>query len=230
MSCSVICGKMVAYADPSLLSLDDGILLVRTARRAVEEYLLSGRVIEPPGVGGVLQAKGMSFTTIRKISEGEYKLRGCIGYLSPIEPLIKNVITTALAAALEDPRFEPVSTDELDQLVFEVSVLSMPKAMESTGRERALEVVIGRDGLVVEYKAYKGVLLPEVPIEYCWDRETFLSETCVKAGLTPDCWLNNKVRVKTFKARVFRETSPRGSVVELDLVREYRERCHAVQP
>ncbi|MEM2007126.1 MAG: TIGR00296 family protein [Sulfolobales archaeon] len=221
---------MFAYADPSLLSLDDGILLVRTARRAVEEYLQSGRVIEPPDVGGVLQARGMSFTTIRRISEGEYKLRGCIGYLSPVEPLIRNVITTALAAALEDPRFEPVSADELDQLVFEVSVLSVPRDMESTGRERAREVVIGRDGLVAEYRVYKGVLLPEVPIEYCWDEETFLSETCVKAGMSPDCWLSEKVRIKKFTARVFKETSPRGSVVELDLAREYRERCLAIQP
>ncbi|MEM2208222.1 MAG: TIGR00296 family protein [Sulfolobales archaeon] len=221
---------MFAYADPSLLSLDDGILLVRTARRAVEEYLQSGRVIEPPDVGGVLQARGMSFTTIRRISEGEYRLRGCIGYLSPVEPLIKNVITTALAAALEDPRFEPVSADELDQLVFEVSVLSVPRDMESTGRERAREVVIGRDGLVAEYRVYKGVLLPEVPIEYCWDEETFLSETCVKAGMSPDCWLSEKVRIKKFTARVFKETSPRGSVVELDLAREYRERCLAIQP
>lgn len=216
---------MSEYADPALLSPEDGALLVRTARRAVEEYLSTGRVIEPPTVGGVLMAKGMTFTTIRKISGGGYSLRGCIGYLSPVEPLVRNVVTTALAAALEDPRFKPLSADELDQVIFEVSVLSAPRDMKSVGRERSREVVIGRDGLVVEYRVYKGVLLPEVPVEYCWDEETFLSETCVKAGMSPDCWLSERVRVKKFTARVFREARPRGSVLELDLAKEYRERC-----
>lgn len=208
-----------------MLSLEDGVILVRTARTAVEEYLTSGRVIEPPNVSGVLQTRGMTFTTIRKISERGYELRGCIGYLSPVEPLIKNVITTALAAALEDPRFEPLAVDELNHVVFEVSVLSVPRDIRSSGRERVREVVVGRDGLVAEYRMYKGVLLPEVPIEYCWDEETFLSETCVKAGMPPECWLSEKVRIKKFTARVFREASPRGTVVELDLAREYREKC-----
>lgn len=216
---------MPEYADPTLLSLDEGTLLVRIARKAVEKYLVSGEIIEPPVVSGALQAKGMTFTTIRKIFEGEHRLRGCIGYLSPVEPLVKNVITTALAAALEDPRFEPLTADELDEVVFEVSVLSVPRDMESAGRDRVREVVIGRDGLVAEYRIYKGVLLPEVPVEYCWDEETFLSETCLKAGMAPDCWLSEKVRVKKFTARVFRETSPRGPVIEMDLAREYRERC-----
>ena len=217
---------MYEYADPSLLSLGDGVLLVRMARRAVEDYLLRGRVPEPPEVGGVLQAKGMTFTTIRRVSEGGYQLRGCIGYLSPVEPLVRNVVTTALAAALEDPRFEPLSPDELGSVVFEVSVLSPPADIPSRGRERAREVVIGRDGLVVEYRIHKGVLLPEVPVEYCWDEETFLSETCIKAGMTPDCWLSDKVRVRRFTARVFREESPGGRVVEVDLPGEYKERCH----
>ncbi|MCX8208649.1 MAG: TIGR00296 family protein [Sulfolobales archaeon] len=216
---------MSDYADPALLSLEDGAFLVRLARRAVEEYLKSGRVIEPPSVGGVLQARGMTFTTIRKMSEGRYYLRGCIGYLSPIEPLVNNVITTALAAALEDPRFEPLRDDELDSVIFEVSVLSVSREVRSVGRERAREVVIGRDGLVVEYRVYRGVLLPEVPVEYCWDEETFLSETCIKAGMPPDCWLSDRVKIKKFTARVFKETSPRGDVVELDLSREYREKC-----
>ncbi len=216
---------MPEYADPALLSLEDGELLVRTARRAVEEYLASGRVVEPPSIGGVLASRGMTFTTIRKVSGGRYELRGCIGYLSPVEPLIKNVVTTALAAALEDPRFAPLSVDELDEVVFEVSVLSTPEDLRSAGRERSREVVIGRDGLIAEYRVYKGVLLPEVPVEYCWDEETFLSETCVKAGMSPDCWLSERVRIKRFTARVFREESPRGPVVELDLAREYRERC-----
>jgi uncharacterized protein (TIGR00296 family) len=221
---------MYEYADPSLLTGEDGALLVRLARKAVEEYLLHGRIVEPPDVGGVLRSNGMTFTTIRKVLEKGYELRGCIGYLSPIEPLIKNVITTALAAALEDPRFEPLAVEELDHVIFEVSVLSVPKDMKSLGKDRAREVVIGRDGLVAEYRIYKGVLLPEVPIEYCWDEETFLSETCVKAGMTPECWLSDKVRIKKFTARVFREREPRGTIEEVDLVKEYEIRCRSKFP
>ncbi|MCX8184717.1 MAG: TIGR00296 family protein [Sulfolobales archaeon] len=216
---------MPEYADPTLLSLEDGAFLVKLARRAVEEYLKTGSVIESPAVSSTLQARGMTFTTIRKAYRERYLLRGCVGYLSPIESLVKNVITTALAAAFEDPRFEPLRDDELDHVVFEVSVLSTSREIKSVGRERSREVVIGRDGLVAEYRVHRGVLLPEVPIEYCWDEETFLSETCVKAGMPPDCWLSEKVKIKKFTARVFRETSPRGSVVELDLSREYREKC-----
>lgn len=216
---------MPEYADPSLLSMEDGALLVRLARRAVEEYLIHGRVIEPPEVGGALKYNGMTFTTIRRVLGKGYELRGCIGYLSPVEPLVKNVITTALAAALEDPRFEPLSAEELDYVVFEVSVLSIPQDVRSLGRDRALEIVIGRDGLIAEYRIYKGVLLPEVPIEFCWDEETFLSETCVKAGMGPECWLNDKVRIKKFTARVFREREPRGNIEEVDLVKEYEMRC-----
>jgi len=213
------------YVDPSQLKVEDGVTLVRLARRAVEEYLRSGRVIELPEVEERLLAKGMTFTTIRKLLGGDLVLRGCIGYLVPVEPLAKNVVTTALAAAFEDPRFEPVSLEELDQLIFEVSVLSVPQDIKARGMERTREVEIGQDGLVVEYRVYKGVLLPEVPVEYCWDAETFLSETCIKAGLDPDCWLSDRVRVKKFVARVFRELTPRGEVVEVDLVEEYSRRC-----
>ncbi len=213
------------YVDPSQLKLSDGVTLVRLARRAVEEYLRSGKVLELPEVEEKLLAKGMTFTTIRKILGGDLVLRGCIGYLVPIEPLARNVVTTALAAAFEDPRFEPVSLEELDQLVFEVSVLSVPQDVKARGRERAREVRVGQDGLVVEYRIYKGVLLPEVPVEYCWDAETFLSETCVKAGLDPDCWLSDRVRVKKFVARVFRELTPRGEVAEVNLAEEYSRKC-----
>jgi len=213
------------YVDPLQLEVEDGVTLVRIARRAVEEYLKSGRVIELTEVKGRLLAKGMTFTTIKKLLGRDLTLRGCIGYLVPVEPLAKNVVTTALAAAFEDPRFEPVSLEELDHLIFEVSVLSVPQDIKAKGRDKAREVRVGQDGLVVEYRVYKGVLLPEVPVEYCWDSETFLSETCIKAGLDPDCWLSDRVRVKKFTARVFRELAPRGEVVEVNLVEEYGRRC-----
>ncbi len=214
------------YADPELLSLEHGRFLVSLARKAVEEYLKRGeRTRPPPDTPEELMLKGMSFVTLLSTLSGSLELRGCIGYLQPIEPLAENVISSAIAAATEDPRFPPVTLGELNNIVFEVTVLSIPTRIKARGHARASEVTIGRDGLVVEYRIYKGVLLPEVPVEYCWDEETFLSETCIKAGLSPDCWLSDKVSVLKFYGKTFREVKPEGEVVLRDLKAEFKEKC-----
>ncbi len=213
--------------DPKELTLSDGTFLVKLARRAVFEYLSKGKIIKPPeDMPSKLLRYGMTFTTLLKINGVGRELRGCIGYLQPVEALAINVINSAIAAATQDPRFPPVELYELDHIIFEVSVLSLPEVVEMSDRRRAVEaIVLGRDGLIVEYGIYKGLLLPEVPVEYCWDKETFLSETCVKAGMPADCWLSDKVRIMKFTARTFREVSPGGEIIERDLVREYSERC-----
>jgi len=213
---------------PSELSLDDGVFLVKLARRAVEEKILNDKVIEPPNnTPKHLFKPGMTFTTIEQVSsEGKYVLRGCIGFLQPIYSLVESTIKSAIEAALNDPRFPPVSPEELDNLVFEVSVLSMPEEIIVKDRwELPNKIIIGRDGLVVEKGFFKGTLLPVVPIEYCWDNETFLAETCLKAGLNPDCWLDNDVKIYRYIGRVFKEVSPRGEIVEIDMAKEYREKC-----
>jgi len=218
------------YIEPSEISYEEGVFLVRLARKAVEEYLRGHEIINPPNdTPQKLLRKGMSFVTILKPSAlGRYELRGCIGYLQPIEPLARNVINAAIAAATEDPRFLPLSTSELGSVIFEVSVLSMPKAVVGEGWGIVSDVTIGTDGLVVEYGIYRGLLLPEVPVEYCWDEETFLSETCIKAGMDPDCWLHPKVKIQKFYATVFREEVPYGNVVRRDLALEYRNRCKGI--
>ncbi len=214
------------YINPAEVSLEEGRFLVRLAREAVERYLRYGEVIRPPpNTPTKLLLKGMSFVTIRKLVVSNYELRGCIGYLQPVEALATNVINAAIAAAVEDPRFNPMGEDELDDVIFEVSILSVPKTLGSKGQELLNEIAIGVDGLVIEYGINKGVLLPEVPVEYCWDNESFLSETCLKAGLPPDCWLHPHIRVQKFTASVFKELRPYDEVVRIDLLEEYRRTC-----
>jgi AmmeMemoRadiSam system protein A len=126
------------------------------------------------------------------------KLRGCIGYVFPTQSLYRTVAETARAAACDDPRFEPVNAEEAAGLKIEISVLSVLKPMV------AEEVVIGKHGLVVMQGSRRGLLLPQVPVEWGWDRETFLSQTCLKAGLAPDAWLRG-AELQAFTAEVFGE-------------------------
>ncbi|RLG80770.1 MAG: TIGR00296 family protein [Thermoprotei archaeon] len=213
---------------PAEISFSDGVFLVKLARKAVEEKLLRGIDIKPPSdTPEYMKRPGMTFTTIEKLlPDGRFVLRGCIGFLSPIYSLVESTIRSAVEAATSDPRFPPMKPEELNQVVFEVTVLSVPVEIKVEDRWMIpSKVVIGRDGLVVEKGFYKGTLLPIVPVEYCWDTETFLAETCLKAGLQPDCWLEPDTRIYRYEGRAFKEKAPLGSIYERDLSREYRESC-----
>ena len=214
------------YVDPEAVTLEEGKFLVELARNAITKYLTEDRIIDPPSSTPLkLKKFGASFVTLTKKVNNEEELRGCIGYTKPIEPLVNNVIHAAIAAATQDPRFLPVSKSEIRLLIVEVSVLSPPELLDGSGEKLLLQFVIGRDGLIVEKGFYSGLLLPEVPIEYCWDKETFLSETCIKAGLSPSCWLDEDTKVYRFRTAAFKEKSPSGNVMRRDLVQEYEYRC-----
>ncbi|ASJ09859.1 AMMECR1 domain-containing protein [Thermococcus sp. P6] len=191
-----------------------GEFLVRLARRAVEEYVRNGRVIKPPEdtPRELMEKMGVFVTLNRHGLPPERALRGCIGFPLPIYPLAEATIKAAIYSASEDPRFPPVREDELDDLVVEVSVLTPPELIEGPPVERPLKVKVGRDGLIVEKGIYSGLLLPQVPVEWGWDEEEFLSQTCWKAGLPPDCWLDEDTRVYRFTAEVFEEEKPGGQV------------------
>jgi len=135
-----------------------------------------------------------AFTTLHL----QGKLRGCIGYILPVEPLYKTIAASARAAAFEDPRFEPVTLADLPKLKVEISVLSVPQPI------RPEEVVVGRHGLIVSQGSCRGLLLPQVPTEWEWDRKTFLAQTCLKAGLPPDAWQHG-AQLQGFTAEVFGE-------------------------
>ncbi|RLE68364.1 MAG: TIGR00296 family protein, partial [Thermoprotei archaeon] len=142
-------------------------------------------------------------------------LRGCIGFPEPVMPLIEATIEAAIAAATEDPRFEPMLPEELRSVVFEVSVLTPPKILEYENPEELVEKVkVGRDGIIVERGLLRGLLLPQVPIEYNWGVEEYLSNACIKAGLPPDAWRTSRIKVYTFRARIFAEVYPEGDVIE----------------
>ena len=213
---------------PRELSIQDGEYLVKLARRAVEAKLLEGETIRPDqDIPKHLFRPGMVFTTIETFEGYERRsLRGCIGFLQPMYPLVEAVIRSAIEAAFNDPRFYPLEKQELDIVTFEVAVLSVPEPLNVSDRWDLLnKIVIGKHGLVARRRWFQGTLLPQVPVEYCWDEETFLAETCMKAGMSPDCWLDRSTEILAYEGRVFREKKPYGEVEERDLNKEYLKLC-----
>ena len=171
--------------------------LLGIARRALDGYLGAGKIPPEEWARGKLAAPGAAFVTLTKNG----RLRGCIGYTEAVAPLFKVVQECAVAAATEDPRFPPVSPDELSSLRVEISVLT-PLALI-----RPEEVEVGRHGLMIAQGRRRGLLLPQVPVEWGWDRETFLDQTCVKAGLPPSAWRRGAT-LWAFTAEVFGEEEP----------------------
>lgn len=199
---------------PFQLNLEEGKILVRLARKAVEEYLKTRKRIRVPEdiPDRLLQSCGV-FVTINSIKNGEKELRGCIGYPYPTTPLAQAVIESAISSAAQDPRFYPLSLSELEKVVFEVSVLTPPQIIEAKKpSEYPSKIQVGKDGLIIERGMFKGLLLPQVPVEWEWDEEEFLCQCCIKAGLPPDNWLLNDTKVYKFQAIIFEEEKPKGEV------------------
>jgi len=204
---------------PFELSLEDGKFLIRLARNAVKTYLTTGNIIKSPENASkrLFEHCGV-FVTINRFESGHKKLRGCIGFPYPTNPLMEAVIDSAVSAATRDPRFYPLTLNELINVTFEVSVLTPPEEIEvEDPREYLAEITVGEDGLIVEKGIYKGLLLPQVPIEWKWGEEEFLCQCCVKAGLSPDSWLIKGVKIYKFQALVFEEDTPQGEVKRLQL-------------
>ena len=196
------------------LNLEEGKFLVRLARKAVKEHLQTRKQIKVPEHTSqkFSQPCGV-FITINSTKSGEKKLRGCIGYPYPTTPLIQAVIESAINSATQDPRFYPISLDELETVVFEVSVLTPPQIIKvEKPTQYPSKIKVGENGLIVEKNVFKGLLLPQVPIEWKWDNEQFLCQCCIKAGLPPDCWLLKGTKIYKFQAIIFEEEKPRGQV------------------
>jgi AmmeMemoRadiSam system protein A len=145
----------------------------------------------------VLHRPAGAFVTLHT-AEGE--LRGCIGSIRAVEPLYRAVASSAISAAFRDPRFEPLRPGELEPLQLEISVMGPIEAVSNVE-----DIEVGRDGLIISRGRYAGLLLPQVAAEYGWDRETFLDQTCVKAGLPKGAWRAEDCRVEKFSAIVFGE-------------------------
>jgi AmmeMemoRadiSam system protein A len=198
--------------EPWEISDEEGELLVRAARWAIESLFDASA---PGGAGPAppkLYRPGAAFVTIEKLRGASRQLRGCIGFFRPTRPLIKVVEEAAVEAALNDPRFPPLGPEEVDRVVVEVSVLSSPVELSSRPDERIREVRVGRDGLIVSRPPYVGLLLPQVAVDQGWDEVVFLTEACIKAGLEPTCWTERTTKVYKFTATVWAEAEPRGPV------------------
>ena len=201
------------------LTEEEGKFLIQLARTTVKKYLENGEKIAAPKdtPKKFFEHCGV-FVTINSLRQNEKELRGCIGYPYPTSPLVEAVIDSAINAATQDPRFEPLSLNELGKVVFEVSVLTPPEPVEvSNPKEYISKIKVGEDGLIVEKGYYKGLLLPQVPVEWGWCEEEFLCQCCVKAGVPMDSWLTKGVKIYKFKAIVFQEETPLGEVKLIQL-------------
>jgi uncharacterized protein (TIGR00296 family) len=201
------------------LTLDEGKFLIHLARNAVKEYLERGETIKAPAsTPKKLFERCGVFVTINSVKSGKKKLRGCIGYPYPTSQLVEAVIDSAINATTRDQRFFPLSLDELDNVVFEVSVLNPPEVVEVENPKEYLDKIkVGEDGLIFEKGMYKGLLLPQVPVELEWREEEFLCQCCVKAGLPPDSWLTKGVKIYKFQAIIFEEETPQGEIKRIQL-------------
>jgi len=193
-------------------TIEEGEFLVKTARKAIENYLANGERLKIDADEKFKKKLGI-FVTLE--SHPQKELRGCIGYPYPTEPLITALTNAAISAAVHDPRFPPVSKEEIERLVVEITVLTEPKEIEIKDRkEMPSRVKVGKHGLIIEYGPFSGLLLPQVAVDYHWSAEEFLAEVCWKAGLSPDTWLDKHALVYSFEGQIFSEESPNGKVVE----------------
>jgi AmmeMemoRadiSam system protein A len=185
------CPDLSTEVSPEL-STEQRRVLLRIAHDAILSVMERRPLADgPPALPGLGEPRGV-FTTL--CLRGE--LRGCVGYAMPVAPLYRAVAETARAAAFEDTRFSPVTKEEASKLDVSLSVLSPlfpihPEAVE-----------VGRHGLVISQGGRRGLLLPQVPGEYGWDRESFLGQTCRKAGLPLDAWRKGAI-IEAFTAEVF---------------------------
>ncbi len=197
------------------LTQEDAEYLIKLARKAVEQYLEKGKILKTPEtVPPKLMEHCGVFVTIQSVEEkGSHELRGCIGLPYPTKKLAEAVIESAISSATQDPRFNPMKPEELSHVVFEVSVLTPPEQVKTEkSQDYCGRIKVGRDGLIIERGYCKGLLLPQVPVEWKWDEETFLCQCCFKAGLPPDSWLMKDTKVYTFQCYIAKESMPNGKV------------------
>ena len=196
----------------------EGEYLVRLARTEIEARL--GITREPDTSDAPEATKTMCgvFVTLNKLEGTGHRLRGCIGYPYPMKDLLTAIRESALNAAFDDPRFPPVSKNEMDSILVEVSVLTPPEKIKvEHPKDIPGEVVVGRDGLIMSRGYRRGLLLPQVAVEWGWDSEEFLAQCCYKAGLPPDSWFLEGTEVQRFQAIIYSEDSPRGRVSRHEL-------------
>ena len=193
-----------------MLTMQEGRLAVRLARDALTNYIEKKRIIEPKDLPPAFNELRGVFVTLHL--EGD--LRGCIGYPQPVMPLERAIVDSAINACSRDPRFPCVRPGELKRIELEVTILTKPELYDAPKKKLPELVRVGKDGLIVSRGPYSGLLLPQVAPEWGFDSLEFLSQTCVKAGLSPDAWLDEDTEVQHFEAQIFAEVAPEREVIE----------------
>ena len=197
-----------------MLNLEDGKKAVIFARNVIEEFVKNNNIPNSNLKGPFVKNQG-AFVTIHTYPN--HDLRGCIGIPLPVMSLNEAIIEGAKSAT-RDPRFPPLEENELNNIIIEVTILTKPETINVNQPQDYLkEIEIGRVGLIVEQGFFKGLLLPQVPVEQGWDIEEFLSHTCMKAGLMPDAWYDKNTKISKFIGQVFTEIKPRGEIEEKKL-------------
>jgi AmmeMemoRadiSam system protein A len=181
------------------LSVADKQLLLHVARDSIAAQLKGKAATPVQASSPVLEELRGAFVSLHRRGQ----LRGCIGYIEAVKPLLQTVKEMAPAAAFQDPRFPPLQADELADLEIEISVLTPMRLIKSTD-----EIEVGKHGLYIVMGLNRGLLLPQVATQYHWDRRTFLEQTCNKAGLPPDAWKDPNTQIFIFRADIFTDHPP----------------------
>lgn len=208
---------MLETADP--LSLKDGEVLVKLARKSVETFLKYGKTTSLEQVPASLERERAVFISLYETPASQDTLRGCVGITRPVMTIHEATVKAAILAATSDPRFHQVKLSEMDDMIVEVSVLTSPTPTpinKPTISEVVKQIEVGRDGLMIDGEA-SGLLLPQVAVHYGWEPEDFLCYLCIKAGLQPTYWVTGKLKLLKFQAQIFEELEPRGAVREKKL-------------
>ena len=197
-----------------MFNQEDGEFAVKIARKAIESSV-KGEKIDVEDCPEKFKRKMGAFVTINRYPSEE--LRGCIGYPEPVYPL-KEAIIKGADNATRDPRFSPLSEDELDSIVVEVSLLTPPEKVDyDDPSELPKKVICGKHGLIASKGSRRGLLLPQVSVDQNWDEQQFLTHTCRKAGLHPDEWRNGDCEIEVFEGVIFKEKEPYGEIVRRDI-------------
>jgi AmmeMemoRadiSam system protein A len=172
------------------LSTADKQLLLQVARDSIAAQLKGKAATSVQATSPVLEESRGAFVSLHRRGQ----LRGCIGYIEAVKPLLQTVREMAPAAAFQDPRFRPLQADELADLEIEISVLTPMRLIKSTD-----EIEVGKHGLYIVRGLNRGLLLPQVATQYHWDRLTFLAQTCNKAGLPAEAWKDPNTQIFIFR-------------------------------
>lgn len=190
------------FSDKMALNEKDGQYLINLAREAIEIYLDKQIKIDVPSECPKHLKENLGvFVTLNK----NQNLRGCIGYPEPVMPLIQATINAAISAAVSDYRFPKLRSDEFEDIQIELTVLTKPELIDTPKEEYLDNIIIGEDGLIVEMGFSRGLLLPQVATENNMNAEEFLSHTCLKAGLSPNSWIEDDIKLYKFHGQIFHE-------------------------